>query len=111
MCEHFSQRATCPPSAAVRQFSIADMTFSWPRLTWPALALRHAGPWARKMSATSRQGRAMRLLSVGRRCLDQAPAKPLQGTCDLADRVDGDARIERRRLQFGVAEQNLDHAD
>jgi acetaldehyde dehydrogenase (acetylating) len=44
--------------AAVRQVSIADMTFNWPRLTWPALALRHAAPWARKMSATSRRGRA-----------------------------------------------------
>ena len=52
-----SQRATCPPSAAVRQFSIADITLSWPRLTWPALARRHAGPWPRKMSATSSVGR------------------------------------------------------
>ena len=38
------QRSTCPPSAAVRQVSIADMTFNWPRLTWPALALHHAEP-------------------------------------------------------------------
>ena len=29
-----SQRATYPPSAAVR-FSIADIIFNWPRLTWP----------------------------------------------------------------------------
>jgi hypothetical protein len=28
------------------------------RLTWPALAARHAAPWSRKMSATSRAGRA-----------------------------------------------------
>jgi hypothetical protein len=28
------------------------------RLTWPALASRQAGPWARKISATSRTGRA-----------------------------------------------------
>ena len=54
----FSQRATWPPSAAVRQFSIADITLSWPRLTWPALASRHAGPWRRKISATSSLGRA-----------------------------------------------------
>src|SRR5215472_14901409 len=53
----FSQRATCPPSAVVRQFSIADITLSWPRLTWPALAWRHAGPWPRKISATSGAGR------------------------------------------------------
>src|SRR6266568_4176443 len=54
---HSSQRATWPPSAAVRQFSIADITFNWPRLTWPALARRHAGPWPRKISATSSDGR------------------------------------------------------
>src|SRR6202162_5515019 len=53
MWAHFSQRATWPPSAAVRQFSIADITLSWPRLIWPALAWRHAGPWPRKISATS----------------------------------------------------------
>ena len=57
VCAHFSQRATCPPRAAVRQLSMADMTFSWPRLTWPALALRHAAPWSRKISATSSDGR------------------------------------------------------
>ena len=38
VCEHFSQRSTCPPSAAVRQRSMADITFNWSRLTWPALA-------------------------------------------------------------------------
>jgi hypothetical protein len=43
----------------VRQFSMADMTLSWPRLTWPALACRHAGPWRRKISATSNVGRGM----------------------------------------------------
>ena len=61
-------RSTCPPSAAVRQVSIADMTFSWPRPTWPALALRHAAPWARKTLATSRRhasARAERRYSRG----------------------------------------------
>ena len=47
------QAATWPPSAAVRQFSMADITLSWPRLTWPALVLRQTDPWARKISATS----------------------------------------------------------
>jgi hypothetical protein len=60
VCAHFSQRETCPPRAAVRQLSIADITFSWPRLRWPALALRHAGPWPRKISATSSAGRDTR---------------------------------------------------
>jgi hypothetical protein len=55
-----SQRATWPPRAAVRQVSIAAITFNRPRLTCPALARRHAGPWSRKMSATSRAGRATR---------------------------------------------------
>ena len=57
VCGHVSQRATWPPSAAVRQRSIADITFSWPRLTWPRLASRQAAPWSRKISATSRAGR------------------------------------------------------
>lgn len=47
------QAATCPPSAAVRQHSMADIALSWPKLRWPALALRQAGPWSRKISATS----------------------------------------------------------
>src|SRR6266436_711805 len=50
----FSQRATWPPSATVRQCSIALITFSWSRLTWPRLASRQAGPRLRRMSATSR---------------------------------------------------------
>ena len=37
------QAATWPPRAAVRQRSMADMTLSWARLTWPALAVRQAG--------------------------------------------------------------------
>ena len=40
----FSQRATCPPSAAVRQRSIALITFNCSRLTCPRLASRQAGP-------------------------------------------------------------------
>src|ERR1035437_9151449 len=59
--EHFSfsQRATWPPSSTVRQRSIALMTFTWSRLTCPALARRHAAPWSRKISATSSAGRDM----------------------------------------------------
>ena len=56
---HFSQAATWPPSAAVRQCSMADITLSWPRLRWPARARRQAGPWARKTSATSNDPRGM----------------------------------------------------
>ena len=41
----------------MRQASIADMAFSGSRLIWPVWARRQAGPWVRKMSATSRTGR------------------------------------------------------
>src|SRR6516162_6159047 len=60
-CAQSSQRSTCPPNAAVRQRSIADMTLSWPRLTWPAWDARQAGPRWRKMSATSPGERSMQL--------------------------------------------------
>src|SRR6266571_1904156 len=91
VCWHFSQRATCPPRAAVRQLSMADMTFNWPRLTWPVLAQRQAGPWARKISATSIDGRGKR-----RRVLRRRPHpcdEMFERAGDLAERLEGDARI------------------
>jgi len=57
VCAQSSQRATWPPSAAVWHCSIALITFIWSRLTCAALALRHAAPWSRKISATSSTGR------------------------------------------------------
>src|SRR6266403_6358987 len=107
VCAHFSQRTTCPPSAAVRQRSIADITLSWPRLTWPALALRHAGPWPRKISATSRAGRATRPAASGGRRHDEV----LERAPDLADSLGGDLGVERRGVELLVPEQHLDHAD
>jgi len=60
------QRSTCPPSAAVRHRSIADMTFSCPRLR--CAVARHAGPWLRKISATSSMRRCgVRAYSGGSR--------------------------------------------
>src|SRR6266478_6202525 len=112
LCAHFSQRATWPPRAAVRQFSIADITLSWPRLTWPALARRHAGPWLRKMSATSSDGRDTRRLASGRRLGPLGlVGDMLQRAHDLPDRLGGDARVERRGIEPGVPEQHLDHSD
>jgi len=93
-CAQDSQRSTCPPNAAVRQRSIADMTFSWPRLTWPAWDARQAGPRWRKMSATSTAGRDNDRASAGH--LQQK----VEGAGHLAERVDGDARVERRRVEF-----------
>src|SRR5947207_3629680 len=96
VCEHFSQRATWPPSAAVRQLSIADLTLSWSRLTWPALALRHAGPRSGKISATSKAGRDIGAsASAGRPDLLELERDVLQRAHDLADRLGGDAGIER----------------
>ena len=37
--------------------------------------------------------------------------QPVQRTLDVADRVDGDAGVERSRLELGMAEQHLDHAN
>ena len=41
----------------MRQRSIALITLIWSRLTCPAFLRRHAGPWSRKISATSNAGR------------------------------------------------------
>ena len=52
----FSQRSTWPPSAAVRQTSIAVITRRWLRLRRALLAARQAAPWRWKTSATSSFG-------------------------------------------------------
>src|SRR6516165_2026665 len=61
VCAQSSQRATWPPSVAVRQRSMADITLSWSRLTCPALAERQVAPWSRKTFATSSSGRGILL--------------------------------------------------
>src|SRR5207344_853128 len=116
----FSQRATWPPSAAVRQCSIALMTFIWPRLTWPALALRHAAPWSRKISATSSAGRDMaplrrRLvfpaLLFGFLGLLAGLRQKVERAFDAGDHAGSDARIARRGVQFVVTQERLDDSD
>src|SRR6266436_10367871 len=104
VCKHFSQRATWPPRAAVRQLSVADITFNWSRLTWPALALRHAGPRSRKISATSKAGRDTRAALAGWPDLAELERDVLQRAHDLADRLGGDAGIERGGVELGVTE-------
>src|SRR5215472_5095665 len=100
-----SQRSTWPPNAAVRQRSIADMTLSWPRLTWPAWDARQAGPRWRKMSATATAGRDNGRASAGHL------AQEVERARHLADRADGDAGVKRRRVELLVSEQNLDDAN
>src|SRR5215472_14850038 len=81
------------------------MTFSWPRLTWPAWDARQAGPRRRKMSATSTAGRDN----------GGASARHLQQQVErarhLADRADGDAGAERGGVELLVPEQDLDNPD
>src|SRR3977135_3852473 len=109
---HVSQRATCPPSAGARQLSIADITFNWPRLTWPALARRHAGPWPRKMSATSSDGRDTCRASDGRlSALLEFARNAIERAHDLPDSLGGDAGVERRGVELGGPQQALDHSD
>src|SRR6516164_9352463 len=104
-CSQVSQRLTCPPNAAVRRRSIADMTLSWPRLTWPAWDARQAGPRRRKMSATSTAGR-----DNGRASAGHLPQE-VERARHLAERADGDAGVEHRRVELLVSEQHLDDAD
>ena len=91
----------------MRQLSIADITLSWPRLTWPALARRHAGPWPRKISATSSAGRDTRAaLQAGGSDLLELERDVSSGLMTSLDRLGGDAGIERRGVELGVTEQS-----
>ena len=86
--------------------SIADMTFSWPKLTCPALASRQASPRWRKISASSTAGRDKRA-AVSR----ASHLQKVERAGDLADRVDRDTGVERRGVELLVTEQNLNDAD
>ena len=85
---------------------MADITLSWPRLTWPALARRHAAPWSRKISATSSAGRGSRADQAG-----GSRAELVERALDLADRPGGDLGVERGGVELLVTEQDLDDAD
>src|SRR5438477_118508 len=98
-----SQRKTCPPSAAVRHCSMADMTLSWPRLRCARCAQRQAGPRVRKMSATSRAGRATPAALRGLQRVERAD--------DLAQDLCCHLGVERGGLELLVTEQHLDDAD
>src|SRR5215467_8362275 len=110
----FSQRATCPPSAAVRQLSMALMTFSCSRLICPRLASRQAGPWSRKISATSSRDRAMpaalRRLGAPTRLPQLAVlgAEPFEWTIDCRDLTRGNTGVSRGRVQLRMPEKGLD---
>ena len=72
------------------------MTLSWPRPAWEA---RQAGPRWRKMSATSTAGRD------NSRALAGHLQQEVERACHLAERADGDAGVERCRVELLVSEQ------
>ena len=75
------------------------MTFSCPRLS--CTVCRHAGPCARKMSATSGT-EVLRVLCV---------VQILQRTDHLTQQISSDLCIKCGGLQLLVSEQDLDHTD
>src|ERR1700757_1928764 len=93
------RRAPRRPHRRSSAKAIADMTLSWPRLTWPAWEARQAGPRWRKMSATSTAGR-----DNGRASAGHLPQK-VEWAGHLADRADGDAGVERRRVEFLMSQR------
>src|SRR5262249_13177310 len=96
-----------PPSAAVRQTSIAVMTRRWARLRCAMLAARQAAPWRRKTSATSSFGRNIAGCQSGA----VAARFRFERALDLPDQVDGNAGIARGRLDVPMPEQVLDDAN
>src|SRR5712691_3895592 len=91
---------------------MADITWSWPRLRCPALALRQAAPWRWKTSATSSLGRLTAAgLGSGSRPRRGQRREPVERADHTADRGGGDAGVKRRGVELGVAEQYLDDAD
>src|ERR1700688_2229288 len=100
----------------MRQRSMADITFIWSRLTCPTLARRHAAPWSRKISATSKAGRDMaplcrRLVFAALPGLLARLRQQVERALDAGDHAGGDARVARRRIQFVVTKQRLDDSD
>ena len=104
----FSQRSTWPPSAAVRQTSIAVITRRWLRLGRALLAARQAAPWRRKTSATSTFGWDTAGASI-RRC--PRHVQELERALNLPDQADRNPHIARGRLDVPMPEQVLDHAN
>ena len=74
---------------------------SAPRRSVAAEDIRDLQRLTRHKSRTS--GGWLALLELHREMLQRAH--------DLADRLDGDAGVERRAIELGVTEQDLDHSD
>src|SRR5450830_574110 len=117
VCAQSSQRATWPPSATVRQRSIALMTFSWSRLTCPALARRRrpvVAEYIRDLQRRTEHGRGplrRRLVFPAFLGLLARLGQQVERAFDAGDHAGGNARVTRRGVQFVVTQQRLDDAD
>src|SRR5262250_1519988 len=87
-----------------------------PRRSMASEDIRNLQPWTRQQRRASgwRLGLGLVVsLLLGRVfgvvLLEPQRREAIERAHDLADRVGSDARIERRRLEFGVTEQDLDH--
>src|SRR6266849_7915460 len=102
-----SQRATCPPRAAVRQLSMALITFNWSRLRC-AVGMTPCGPVAAEdvrdlQSWTVHGGPAL----CRRPLLRQR--QPLERAHHRAQHVGGDMGIAGGRVQLGMAQAVTRH--
>src|SRR5271166_5721264 len=78
----------------------------------PGIGLAPGGPWRWKTSATSSLGRRTAAgLHSGSRPPHRQRCEPVERAGYVADRGVGDARVKRRGVELGMAEQHLDDAD
>ena len=96
-----SQRNTCPPSAALRHCSMADITFSCPRLSVPCASPR--GPVGAEDVRDLQGGVRHAQVLLGTQVLQRAD--------DFVQQIGGDLGVKRCGLKLLMAKQHLDHAD
>src|SRR6476659_5099242 len=129
VCEHFSQRSTCPPSAAVRQRSIADITLSWPRLNTAGIGRAPRRPVVAEdirdlqLRTGHCGGLRRRLLRAARLCarlrgfllrLFGLPAwlcQHVERALDVGAHAGGDTGIARCRIELLMPQERLDDSD
>ena len=96
----------------MRQVSIADMTFNWVKgrrdRRWPHATPPHGRERRRRPPGEAAPRGPGQLGGV--RFVSLTPSRS-NGIFDVADRADGDAGVERGRLQLRVTQQDLDHAN
>ena len=97
----------------MRQRSIADITFSWPRLTWPAIGRTPGGAVVAEDVRDLQSGASHRAPASGSaaRPPGRSGVSRSSGLITARMRLGGDVGIERGRVELGVAEQDLDDAD